>query len=846
MSIKAKISADGTQYVKTLEKLRGQTKKFGGDIKKTFVGAFAATAIVSGLRSIFNEMVEVQRAADRFGMSAEQMQRWAAVGRQVGADMEKVADVMKDLDAKTTDAILTGAEFGNRLREININIEEFAKLSPEDKMLALADAVKDADAAVRRFTLDEINDSAFQLEEAFQMGSEALRKLMADADVYTDKATAAAAASAVLIENTIQKVKTFLGNALVEVVKFLEFYGAGFSAFFEQVQKNMDLMAQGRGDEIASPFKAAAKAQEEVLEKQRKQIELAQKQSALQLGYEQRVEIEERILKLQEQRAEAEKAASLIGLSGAEKLEKLKREEKSDAAELIKLKEQEKSIQQEIAKLLTTDESKLSDKGGMVGEQRTKLLKTQESIEAALLELTKKRASISELELRVIEDQKRAAQDLADIYEQIAEAQGRPGAGGDVEAAEKAIMARVRAEQEAQTQETEAAATREGGAAIIDVHLQELDAARKEVEKLIQESYGIDIGIEYDEATTREYEAAVQNVREIEEHIAGLREKEQSEIATHTAQSAALADKLAQARKKEADALAKIQAPDTADPVAKMQAASEGLLRMEKDLVALRKKAMEDGKVSAEEQKAIAENELELVQKIAAARAETTQIRGEIAATREAGEEAGMSDIEKLEAANKRQEQLEGQLAALEKAADADGRRTAEEELAIAQKRLEIEQGIADAKTVIAGAKEEIESRRRAREEEALTPEELLARREQESAAAREALRKEKIKAAQDGAVTETEGAIIATKELDVEKALDAERAAREALEGGNQPGVIASSLAAIGGGGGVAAFGGDPLLSENQKQTRVLEAIRDGLKGKELETANNLERPEL
>ena len=82
-----------------------------------------------------------------------------------------------------------------------------------------------------------------------------------------------------------------------------------------------------------------------------------------------------------------------------------------------------------------------------------------------------------------------------------------------------------------------------------------------------------------------------------------------------------------------------------------------------------------------------------------------------------------------------------------------------------------------------------------------------------------------------------------------MEKALDAELAARKALEGQKTegPGVVASSLAAIGGGGGVASFTQDPLLNENKRQTIILEAIRDGLRGAEqLEAAKGLKLPEL
>lgn len=59
-------------------------------------------------------------------------------------------------------------------------------------------------------------------------------------------------------------------------------------------------------------------------------------------------------------------------------------------------------------------------------------------------------------------------------------------------------------------------------------------------------------------------------------------------------------------------------------------------------------------------------------------------------------------------------------------------------------------------------------------------------------------------------------------------------------------PSIITSALQSIGGGGGVAVFGNDPLLNENKRQTVVLEAIRDGLYGFNPITGETTSRPEL
>lgn len=60
------------------------------------------------------------------------------------------------------------------------------------------------------------------------------------------------------------------------------------------------------------------------------------------------------------------------------------------------------------------------------------------------------------------------------------------------------------------------------------------------------------------------------------------------------------------------------------------------------------------------------------------------------------------------------------------------------------------------------------------------------------------------------------------------------------------QTSIIASSLASIGGGGGVASFTNDPVLNENKRQTSVLEEISSKLDGTTLTTSGGLDTPEL
>jgi len=82
-----------------------------------------------------------------------------------------------------------------------------------------------------------------------------------------------------------------------------------------------------------------------------------------------------------------------------------------------------------------------------------------------------------------------------------------------------------------------------------------------------------------------------------------------------------------------------------------------------------------------------------------------------------------------------------------------------------------------------------------------------------------------------DGKVDEDDEIFRNKAELDIERRKSEIKGLEQGLQPGDpQAGVIASSLAAIGGGGGVATFGNDPMLNENKKQTTVLEGIKQAI----------------
>jgi len=119
--------------------------------------------------------------------------------------------------------------------------------------------------------------------------------------------------------------------------------------------------------------------------------------------------------------------------------------------------------------------------------------------------------------------------------------------------------------------------------------------------------------------------------------------------------------------------------------------------------------------------------------------------------------------------------------------------------------------------------RDQINQEKKDREEAGMTPEELLARRKGELQDAEGIFADMKTKAMEDGVITNAEREGLNAQELEIEKRKS--EIARLEDEAAIDPStsIIASSLASIGGGGGVAAFSNDPLFSESKKQTSLL-----------------------
>ena len=212
------IKGDVSDLLRKLDTAVDHTDKAGDEMGSAFsktkgpmsiatkgMGAFAvaaggaATAMIgfSKVMDHINSKVGLARMADRVGINVKQFQRLSYAAKSIGADSETLADAMKDLSIKITDASLGATAYEEALNAVGLKSAELIKLSPEEQFLAFADAVKGASKEMGDFAADEINDSMYQLISLLRQGKEGIEEF----------GQAAEDAGAILSESDLNELK---------------------------------------------------------------------------------------------------------------------------------------------------------------------------------------------------------------------------------------------------------------------------------------------------------------------------------------------------------------------------------------------------------------------------------------------------------------------------------------------------------------------------------------------------------------------------------------------------------------------------------------------------------------
>jgi uncharacterized membrane protein len=369
--VNVKVGMNNSAFSKGLDSMRSMAKSWAADVGKMFVGAFAVGQIMNSLSSLASELDRVGKLATRLGVLPSTIAKIGQAAELAGTDVETVVKIL----AKLT---LQANKSASAFEAAGISASKFASASPEDQWIMLADAYQKAgNDAVKLAALQQLlGKQGLELITSLKGGPEALAQSMGQfSDAYNTTVRQVEAMNDAMTKFKKQSVSEFaqvFHAARQGWAMFKGFATGGIDGAVDELvklQEEMDKMfveaEKKRKAAAASAAAEAAKKEQEEEQDKVDKIALTIEEKLAQRALD-RMETEAKILKLQEDQAEAMRQMEDMDLSALERAEAAKKaldlqekiedaEKKADqeadaaAAEEAKLKAEEARAQQAVA-----------------------------------------------------------------------------------------------------------------------------------------------------------------------------------------------------------------------------------------------------------------------------------------------------------------------------------------------------------------------------------------------------------------------------------------------------------------------------------------------------------------
>lgn len=225
---------DDKPFQKKIKRVQGSVKKTTGMLKGMGM-AIGTAGIVAGISKTINYFDRIDKIASRLGMSAEALQRLGHAAELSGSNMEQLQGIMTRLERRTGEALqnTTGSQ-AQRFRELNIEVEAFSNLNPEDKILAIADAFNALGGTEKSIAslMGLLDTEVRELLPLLKQGSDGIQKMMKDAAALTDQQTASLALAKDQITQFQNMMTVEFGQSLTGLGQFFKGFGAGAEQIF--------------------------------------------------------------------------------------------------------------------------------------------------------------------------------------------------------------------------------------------------------------------------------------------------------------------------------------------------------------------------------------------------------------------------------------------------------------------------------------------------------------------------------------------------------------------------------------------------------------------------------------
>lgn len=197
--------ADTSPFRRSLNEMRNDVKDFSASARGNIAKMFAGGAIIGAAKTLIEHFARIQDLADRFGESAESIQRVGAAAEQAGMDTEQIAKAMTIATKNSVEAASAGGDMAESFSRLGIVASEFANMPLEDKLVALNAGYNASENSAQALSdvMKVMGKSGAEAIPLLTQSAEQLQKTLDDAAVAGDSTVASLAA----VDDKIQDLK---------------------------------------------------------------------------------------------------------------------------------------------------------------------------------------------------------------------------------------------------------------------------------------------------------------------------------------------------------------------------------------------------------------------------------------------------------------------------------------------------------------------------------------------------------------------------------------------------------------------------------------------------------------
>ena len=255
-SVSVVFQAFTERFEKKVDSASDKMVNFG---KKALVGVgsfVAARATISGFMETMDDLVQLANTSRELKVSPEFIQGLDLASKKLGFSFDKAKDVMREFNIRMGEARTGAGPAINGLELLNMKIEDFNKLNPEQGFLKVADALsKIKDPQLQIFAAGELFGGAGEdMIGLLQEGEEGLQKFIDKAKELQGPITKADLDAIRESDAAVKDMQTSFDGLKKQLVIELGPVVKGLAVTFEKISKIIRGFGEG--------FKTAQKALE--------------------------------------------------------------------------------------------------------------------------------------------------------------------------------------------------------------------------------------------------------------------------------------------------------------------------------------------------------------------------------------------------------------------------------------------------------------------------------------------------------------------------------------------------------------------------------------------------------